>query len=247
MSENSSKHPMKKRIGLAALAIVWVVLSYALGTIAVILTVSLMTSLGVSLQAMSTNVLNFILTGATWMFTILILIIPFRKQLHTPKFREEIGLTRLPSWSDIGLALVAYVPYLILSVVLGSIVVALLPGFNPAETQDVGFSEISSRFELFLAFFALVIAAPIIEEIIFRGYLFSRLRREFGMITGVVITSVVFGIVHLQLNVGIDVFALSILLCILRIVTGSIWAGVILHMAKNALAFFLLFVFPMIQ
>jgi len=36
-----------------------------------------------------------------------------------------------------------------------------------------------------------------------------------------------------------------LVLCTLRIVTGSIWAGVLLHMIKNGLAFYVLFVAPM--
>jgi membrane protease YdiL (CAAX protease family) len=43
-------------------------------------------------------------------------------------------------------------------------------------------------------------------------------------------------------NVALDVFILSIVMCGLREMTGSIWAGVVLHMMKNGLAFYLLFI-----
>jgi membrane protease YdiL (CAAX protease family) len=57
-----------------------------------------------------------------------------------------------------------------------------------------------------------------------------------------VATSVLFGLIHGQWNVGVDVFVLSMVACSLREVTGSIWAGILLHMLKNALAFYIIFV-----
>jgi hypothetical protein len=60
----------------------------------------------------------------------------------------------------------------------------------------------------------------------------------------IIITSLLFGAVHGQWNVAIDVFVLSLVLCSLREVTGNIWAGVLLHMLKNGLAFYLLFINP---
>jgi len=58
------------------------------------------------------------------------------------------------------------------------------------------------------------------------------------------VTSLVFAAVHGQWNVAIDTFALSLVLCALREVTGTIWAGILLHMFKNAIAFYVLFIYP---
>jgi membrane protease YdiL (CAAX protease family) len=55
----------------------------------------------------------------------------------------------------------------------------------------------------------------------------------------------VFGAVHGQWNVAIDVFSLSLIMCGLREITGNIWAGALLHMLKNGLAFYILFINPM--
>jgi membrane protease YdiL (CAAX protease family) len=62
----------------------------------------------------------------------------------------------------------------------------------------------------------------------------------------IVITSALFGFIHGQWNVGIDVFALSVVLCSLREITGSIWAGILLHMLKNSVAFFIIFITPVL-
>jgi membrane protease YdiL (CAAX protease family) len=48
----------------------------------------------------------------------------------------------------------------------------------------------------------------------------------------------------LQWNVAADTFALSLVLCTLRQITGNIWAGVLLHMIKNGIAYYFLFINP---
>ena len=90
----------------------------------------------------------------------------------------------------------------------------------------------------------------IAEEIIFRGWLYAKVkdrlseettRRAAAIITALIV-SLTFGIVHLQWNVGVNVFAMSLVACALREFTGTIYAGILLHMLKNGIAFYLLFV-----
>ena len=66
-----------------------------------------------------------------------------------------------------------------------------------------------------------------------------------AMIISIFLVSLTFGIVHLQWNVGVNVFAMSIVLCGLREITGTIYAGILLHMLKNGVAFYLLYVLGM--
>jgi membrane protease YdiL (CAAX protease family) len=61
-------------------------------------------------------------------------------------------------------------------------------------------------------------------------------------VPAILITSVLFGIMHGQWKVGVTVFAMSIGMCVMRELTGTIWSGIILHMIKNGIAFFFLFV-----
>ena len=61
-----------------------------------------------------------------------------------------------------------------------------------------------------------------------------------SMIISALLVSVLFGVVHLQWNVGVTVFAMSLVLCGLREVTGTIYAGILMHMLKNGLAMWIL-------
>lgn len=159
---------------------------------------------------------------------------------------EDVGLTRLMSWTDIGLAPLGFLAYALLAGVLSAVAIAFLPFFAPDQAQDVGFRNITSQQGYMLAFITLVGLAPIVEEVFFRGYLYGKLRRAVPPWLAILVTSGVFAAFHGQWNVAVDTFALSLVLCSLREITGSIWAGILLHMIKNAIAFYVLFLAPML-
>lgn len=154
---------------------------------------------------------------------------------------REMGLWRLPDWRDIGLGIVGILGYLILTTTLLSIA-QNIPGFDVDQAQDTGLGMLFSL-DLLMAFLVLVVATPFFEEWIFRGILYGGLRRARMPWWGAtLLVSVLFGVAHMQWNVGIDVFALSVVMCILRERTNSIWAGFLLHAAKNFVAFYVTFV-----
>ena len=163
--------------------------------------------------------------------------------------REDLGLKGLPTWTDIGLAPVGFIVAILLAAGLVAIF-NIFPWFDAGQVQDVGFSVYSVGFDRLVAFIVLVVIAPIAEEIIFRGWLYGKLRPilsekvsdRASMIISILLVSLLFGIVHMQWNVGVNVFAMSIVLCGLREITGTIYAGILMHMIKNGVAFYLLYI-----
>lgn len=155
--------------------------------------------------------------------------------------REELGLRDLPTWTDIGLAPVGLIVYFLAAAGLTAIF-KLFPWFDALEAQDVGFSNLYFAADRIIAFIALVVIAPVAEETIFRGFLYGKLRNRLSIIPAMLIVSLLFAILHGQWNVGVNVFALSLVLCGLREITGTIYSGIIVHMLKNALAFYLLYI-----
>lgn len=173
-----------------------------------------------------------------------------KEKVKTPaELRGELGLEGLPTWTDIGLGPVGFIVSLILAGIL-VFIFSKFPWFNANQTQELGYSMLAPGFDRILAFLTLVVIAPIAEEIIFRGWLYWKLREKlngrlsemWGIILSAFITSLLFGLVHLQWNVGVNVFALSIVLCAMREITGTIYAGMLTHMLKNGLAFYLIYV-----
>jgi len=164
--------------------------------------------------------------------------VPFLVRRHKTTL-SDVGLTRLVSWTDIGLAPLAFIAYILVAQIVLATIIAVVPGFPADEVQDVGFSPYGSQIDTILAFMTLVVIAPLAEEVLFRGYLYGKLKAYVPGLAAAIVTSALFGLVHLQWNVAVDVFILSMFLCGLRSLTGSIWAGVLVHMLKNAIAYYL--------
>lgn len=199
--------------------------------------------LGLDLSAVNENVLNTLLAVVVYVISLLVFV-SLLKLINIKLSRKEVAGEYLPTWKDIGLSLLGILVYMILSVGLLSLVKALVPGFDEAQQQEVGFSNLYRIYEFVLAFFTLIILAPIAEEILFRGYFLGALLKEHKPWVAVIIVSIMFGLIHGAWNVGLDTFALSLVLCTLRINTGSLWPGILVHMLKNSVAFYLLFVNP---
>lgn len=174
----------------------------------------------------------------------ILLLVPnrIRKLSNYRTDRNELGLSNLPTWTDIGLAIVGLLAYFLLAGVITYAFTYVFTWFNAEEAQDVGFNNLYAVSDRLIAFVALVIVAPIAEELIFRGWLYGKLRRRLSLVPAMLIVSVIFGVLHGQWNVGVNVFALSLVLCGLREITGTTYAGILVHMLKNGLAFYLLYV-----
>lgn len=161
--------------------------------------------------------------------------------------RTELGLKGWPTWTDIGLAPVGYIVSILLAAGLVA-VFSQFTWFNAEQAQETGFTMYMGGAARIISFVALVVVAPIAEEVIFRGWLYGKLRQGLsdlpewaGVGLSTLIVSVIFGIIHFQWNVGVNVFCLSVVLCALREVTGTIYAGVFTHILRNCVAFYFLY------
>ncbi len=221
----------------------WVFASFVVVQVALYLVSLGLQATGVSFKNVNENVLNAVFGAIVYVLTIAMVIgLPWLIKKYKTS-REDIGLSRLPSWIDIFLAPAGFIIYLIVSGIF-ILIASQLSFINLDQVQDTGFSQIEQRYEYIVAFLMLVVIAPVAEEILFRGFLFGKLRKHVPIWVAILITSLLFAIVHGAVNVGIDVFALSIVLCLLRLVSGTIWPSILLHMLKNAIAFYLLFINP---
>jgi len=87
-----------------------------------------------------------------------------------------------------------------------------------------------------------ILVAPLVEETIFRGYLYPLLARSFGVPAGVLVTGALFGLLHAeQLWGGWGQIALLILVGIVftyvRALARTVLASYILHLSYNTYLF----------
>lgn len=87
--------------------------------------------------------------------------------------------------------------------------------------------------------FVLCIVAPVIEEILSRGVIFSLFKKT-GNLSALIFSSLGFSLMHLDIVSVIPIFFMGLLLGILRLSTGSIIAPIIAHSLSNLFAFIML-------
>jgi len=91
-----------------------------------------------------------------------------------------------------------------------------------------------------LAAAAVVVAAPLAEEMVFRGLIYRLGRRAWGPWPAAVVSSLVFGLVHGEPWYLFGLLALGLLLAAVYELTGSLWSAVVVHAVHNAVALALL-------
>ena len=225
---------------------VWVFLGFMLAQALVLAFLEVLRAAGVKFEAFNQIIFNTV--GAAIIYGLCILIVlgvPWLLK-RRPTTKGELGLQRLPTWRDIGITPAGALVYIIATSIVTALAVNFLPFIDYAQKQETGFSQLSTQLEYILAFISLVVLAPVAEEVLFRGYLFGKLRKYAPLWVSILITSAIFALVHFQWNVALDVFVLSIVLCMLRVVSGSLWPSILLHMLKNGIAYYFLFINPTI-
>ena len=227
---------------------VWFVVAYLASNFIVIALLEVLRFLQMPVGSfLRPSIIQAAVATLTFLFTIaIIVVVPYFVRGKFSTNLKTLGLERLVTWADIGLAPVTFLAYIVVTATVMAIVASLFPGFPSDQAQDVGFRAFGSSTDNIVAFMTLVVLAPVAEETLFRGYLYGKLKGYVPAVVAALVTSLLFGVAHLQWNVGIDVFILSLFLCGLRSLTGSIWAGVLVHMIKNGIAYFILFVLPII-
>lgn len=244
VTEAASKQSWLKKIAVALAYTLWVVVVFYAVQFALMGVLGAMELAGASFDSVNKVVLMSGLSAIVYALTFYVAIMTPRWVIGDKTTKKDLGLGRLVSWGDIAVGPLSFIPYIILSASLMMVATQVIPGFDISQKQDLGFDRLGSSLETILAFTVLVVIAPLAEELLFRGYLYGKLKKTAGIFVAIILVSVSFGVLHGQLNVGIDTFVLSVVLCGLRELTGSVWAGILLHMTKNFIAFYFLFINP---
>ena len=77
--------------------------------------------------------------------------------------------------------------------------------------------------------------APVAEEILFRGILVPLLMKRLGAGPAVILSSVLFALVHLHAPSFFPLFVLATGLALAYIYTGSLWVPIMMHALFNGM------------
>lgn len=107
----------------------------------------------------------------------------------------------------------------------------------PNIMEDLNFGE--NPVAYILLFISIVLLAPVVEEIVFRGILFNLLNKKRGLLFSMIVSSIFFGILHAETMVPTAV--IGFVLCFIYQTTGSLKLSMAGHMFNNLVAFMLPF------
>lgn len=145
----------------------------------------------------------------------------------------EVGIKRF-LWRD-------WTTIIIYSVILlvGAVIIVILTSFI-GNTWENSKTESLQRnvtfFTVCIAFVSAAVISPIYEEIFYRGFLYRWLRTRMGLIGAIILSSMIFTIVHIPTyNVMPVNFFSGIIFALAYERTNSIWPSVIIHGITNGI------------
>src|SRR5699024_3357063 len=150
-----------------------------------------------------------------------------KKNLQEEKLSHPLPLGKIIGWTALGIVL-AWGAQLI-----AILIETNLLGINEVSENNVSIIDITRMNPLF--FIIPVFTAPILEELIFRKIIFGTLYKRMNFFLAVLISSFLFGVLHLELQHILIYFAMGVALAYVYVKTKRIIVPILVHMGMNAL------------
>lgn len=138
---------------------------------------------------------------------------------------------RWPSWSHVALAVMGLPGLLVVSMAVEALVKQVLPTpvlFNLEEMM-----EMFGKWPWPLAVLIIGVGPGIGEELWFRGFFGRGLVSRHGVVVGVLLTSLIFGAIHMEPRQAIPAGVIGVFLHLSYLASRSLLVPVMLHMANN--------------
>ena len=112
----------------------------------------------------------------------------------------------------------------------------LFPSFNSGSLEEIGQWFSGSPVVVSILLFLIIIVSPLIEELIFRKFLWWLSSKLFSPYTTLFVISILFVAIHGEVVHAVGLLPISFFLGWLRMKTGSVKHCTVAHMANNAAA-----------
>jgi len=155
-------------------------------------------------------------------------------------FTAAVGMRPVPWRHALGVAFAASVGARILVGVYGAAASAL--GYEPRLEFDPTQLFAGDAVGVVLLVLVAVVAAPLVEEIVFRGIVFPAFASRYGMGWGIAVSSALFGVIHLQGFNTVPFIFLGVVFARLFASTRSLWTAILCHALFNGTSLVLLYV-----
>lgn len=159
---------------------------------------------------------------------------------HAVGWPAAFGFGNRP-WRALGLACVAMLVALPLVLLLAGFVLTLLQNWFgvklPSQAPVEFIQQNPPAAQLVILGFAAVVLAPVAEEALFRGVLYTALKQRGYPRLALWLTAILFGLIHLNLAVAIPLMVLALVFTWLYEATGNLLAPIAAHALFNGLNF----------
>lgn len=118
---------------------------------------------------------------------------------------------------------------------LFSLVAEETPGYNMQESYVPFFGD--DALGLIVGFLCVSILAPLLEEMVFRGFIYRIFVKVWPVWLGSTLTALLFAGIHFQFQTFIPLFFLGLILNSIYQRGGSLWASIGFHSLNNTIAF----------
>jgi uncharacterized protein len=148
----------------------------------------------------------------------------------------HFGFRRTKFWPTVGWAALGFVAYWVIAIAYSAIV---SPDAEQETLEKLGTED--STLWLVGAGLLVIVAAPVTEELFFRGFFYRALRTRLPVLAAALVDGAIFGAIHFEnadMAVILPVLALlGVVFCLVYEKTGSLFAVIGLHALNNTLAF----------
>ena len=134
-------------------------------------------------------------------------------------------------WMNLGFVIVIT---LFLSVALNNII-----SMSPLVQMSEAYQDASEAFygtSIWIELLVSALIAPVLEELVHRGVVYGRLRRMMGLWPAVLVSALIFAILHFNIVQFIYAFLLGIVFALFVEKSGKLYPAIVAHIAANTLA-----------
>lgn len=178
-----------------------------------------------------------LLAGQVVKAIVLYFLIKKRKARFNQKYqREYVKNDRLEKpirFVGVGLGTVGF------GLMLTNLIIKALDGTpildNAMELMENAFSA-QDTIQGIIVLIVIIIGAPLVEELLFRGVLFEELNRIVSVKTTIILTALIFGLYHFNILQTPNTFFMGLVLAYVYYKTKTIKAPIIVHLTNNLLA-----------
>lgn len=169
-----------------------------------------------------------LMLGTVWFFA-----------LHRRKARiRDLGLKYYSIGKTVWYTFISLIAIFIISFIYVFVMSSVLGIEAPASKIEILIRNRSLSNTILLIVVAFI--GPVVEEVFFRGFLYSAFRKSWGVLPALFLSSVLFSVVHLQVYSFFPLFLIGWLLAYLFEKTRSLFPAIFLHAVYNLILILIL-------